>query len=151
MAMTGRRTALRTAIAAGLVAFGLAGCSAGDVELNGRLLDAVGISTAALSSKGKEPKIEPRAPLVLPPDQTRLPEPGSVPAPPTVAADQSWPADRDQQKVADAATKAKRQKEFCRDGNWRERAMSDEIGADSGPHGNCGSIFSLFGGILGVD
>lgn len=149
MTISGRRVKMRAIAAAAIVGVALSGCSAGDVELNGRLLDAVGISTAALGAKGKEPQVAQRAPLVIPPDQTRVPEPGSVPVPPPVFADQSWPADRDQQKVADAAQKQQKQKEYCRDGNWRERAMGDDIAASKGPYGTCDSIFTWAGGLFG--
>lgn len=148
MGSMARRVKLRAAVVI-VAASALAGCSDG-IELNGRLLDAVGMSTAALGAKKGEDQLEQRAPLVMPPDSTRLPEPGSAPPPPVgTASTQSWPADKDHQRVADAADKARKQKEFCQDGNWRERAMGDDLAAYKGPQGTCGSIFTAIGGIFG--
>src|SRR5690606_20102526 len=100
----------------------LGGCADG-IEINRPLLDSVGLSTAALSKK-EEPKLQPRAPLVMPPSTQRLPEPGQAPPPAAVAtADPAWPKDKDQERVVAAAEKKSRQAQYCRDGNWKERAM----------------------------
>lgn len=130
----------------------LGGCADG-VEVNSPLLDAVGLSTAALS-KREEPKVAPRAPLVMPPSTQRLPEPGETPAPAAAAAsaDPAWPKDPDQQRVASAARKKTEHDQYCRDGNWKERAKDNDFGGRSGPQGTCGSIFSVIsGGWFGGD
>ena len=71
-----------------LVATIAGGCSAlsDNVELNGKIFDAVGLSGGALGKKA-EVRTEARAPLVLPPDAERLPEPGAAPQP--AVADQA--------------------------------------------------------------
>jgi hypothetical protein len=136
-----RSSIARIAIAVTL-ASGLAGCGAVDgVEFNGKIFDALGVSTGSLGPKA-EPKLAQRSPLVLPPDPNKLPEPGSAQQPQPAVADTNWPKDRDQQKIADAAEAKRKQEEHCRDGNWKEKAMKDEVGAAVGPSGGCGSIFS---------
>jgi hypothetical protein len=121
---------------------GLSGCANDSIEFNGKIFDALGMSTSSLAPR-KEPKMERRSPIVLPPDGKRLPEPGS--APEYANQDQNWPQDRDAKKVADAAEFKRKQQEYCRDGNWKEKAMKDEVGAEANaPGGNCGSIFSVF-------
>ena len=129
-------------------AVGTAGCGGTDgVELNGKLFDAVGLSGDVLGKK-PEPRTQARAPLVLPPDATRLPEPGSAPEP--GAVEQAWPRDAQQQKLAEAEARKRAHEEYCKNGNWKEKAVKDEIAADKGPDGSCqGSIFSAIGKSLG--
>lgn len=121
----------------------LGGCADG-VEINSPLLDSIGLSTAALSKK-EEPRLQPRAPLVMPPSTQRLPEPGQARPPAVAAADPAWPKDKDQERVVAAAEKKSRQAEYCRDGNWKERSMDSGYGHTNGPDGVCGSIFSVIG------
>jgi hypothetical protein len=124
------------------MAASLCGCGGLDgIELNGKIFDALGMSTGSLGPR-PEPKVEQRSPLVLPPVADKLPEPGSAPA--VANNTQNWPVDRDQKKVADAAEAKKKQEEHCKDGNWKEKAMRDEAAAAQGPSGGCGSIFSAF-------
>src|SRR5262245_30278451 len=63
--------------AAALIAscLALGACSEG-VELNGKIFDMMGVS-GSQNAKNNEPKMADRAPLVLPPNSNRLPEPGS--------------------------------------------------------------------------
>ena len=124
-------------------ALALTGCAAGDVELNGKIFDALGVSAAA-QKPAREPKVAARAPLVLPPSAERLPDPDAAPVT-TAAVDPAWPVDPDQKRVGTASAALKKQTEFCRDGNWKEKAMRDDIAAAKGPAGNCndGSIFSF--------
>jgi hypothetical protein len=147
------RLLVATSVLAGTVSLG--GCAGGfdGVELQGGIFDALGVSGTALGGKRVEPKTEARAPLVLPPDNKRLPEPGSAPPPVTGALpDPNWPRDRDQIREARAADAKRRQQEHCKDNNWKQRAHQDDVGADSGPEGRCtNSVFttlsrSLFGG-----
>jgi hypothetical protein len=128
-----------------VTAVSLGGCAGDGVEFNGKIFDAVGLSS--IGSKREEPRTQARAPLVLPPEGTRLPEPGSAPVP--VAADQAWPRDPQQQKLAEAEAKKRQQQEWCRDGNWKEKAMRDDAKAAHGPQGKCGSIFDLVGNPFG--
>ena len=135
------KTALAVTISSAVL---LSGCADG-IEINSRALDVIGISTAALSRR-EEPKLTPRAPLVMPPSTQRLPEPGQTPAPSAVAAaDPAWPKDRDQERVAVAAEKKRAHASYCRDGNWKERAMDGGEGYTTGPDGPCGSVFSIIG------
>ncbi len=136
----------KVAMAAALVAAGtgLSACGGVDgVELNGKIFDAMGVS-GDLFAKKAEPKTEARAPLVLPPDANRLPEPGAAPIM-TSSVDPQWPASKEDKAVA-----AKRaQEEYCKDGNWKKKAVKDEVGADKGPEGSCTpSLFSTIGKAL---
>lgn len=134
-----KRSAGRLAV--GLVLLGLPGCGGLDgVEFNGKVFDAVGL-TGALGKK-EEPKTEPRAPLVLPPASERLPEPGENTAAAPVQTAEAWPNDPDKQRQANEAAKKQAQAEYCRDGNWKEKAMGDDLASAKGPEGSCGSIFS---------
>ena len=137
--------------AAGLAALSasLAGCGGGveGVELNGKIFDALGVSGDTWGKKD-EPKTQARAPLVLPPDTTRLPEPGAAPTAAPLATgsiDPAWPKDREAQKISAAQAKKKAQDQHCQDGNWKQKAHKDEIAAAQGPEGTCsGSLFSVF-------
>jgi len=148
--MTSRPSSLRgLAVAAvlGLSAAGLGGCGGVDgIEFNGKIFDAIGLSGDGLGKK-PEVKTEARAPLVLPPDPERLPDPNTVPQP--SAANEAWPKDPQQRKMAETDARKRAQQQYCRDGNWKEKAMRDDTKADSGPDGSCtGSIFSVLGNTL---
>ena len=52
----------------------LSGCSADDVQLNGKIFDAAGLNT---SSVKKTPTMKERSGIIVPPNLDRLPEPGS--------------------------------------------------------------------------
>lgn len=140
-----------------LLAGALSGCGGFDgVELNGKIFEAVGLSGDSFGKKS-EPKTEARAPLVLPPDTKRLPEPGDgQPAYVQAPAGQivtgsigndpaSWPKDREKIKQAEAADKARAKDLACnKDGNWKEKATKDERALNS--ESNCqGSLFSVIG------
>jgi hypothetical protein len=119
----------------------LGGCSAGDIEINGKIFDALGVSTAS-QAKTREPRLAARPGLVLPPNPEALPDPATVP-PPVVAIDNpSWPRDPDEARRTAVSDAARKQEEFCKkDGNWREKSMRDDIAAASGPAGNCQGNF----------
>jgi len=128
-------------LAVGIVLLALPGCGGIDgVEFNGKVFDAVGL-TGALGKK-EEPRTEPRAPLVLPPATERLPEPGESAGPAPVQTAQAWPNDPDKQRAANETAKKQAQAEYCRDGNWKEKAMGDDMAMAKGPSGSCGSIFT---------
>lgn len=128
-----------------LCAATIAGCGGGDgVELNGKIFEAVGIAGDPFAKRA-EPKTQARAPLVLPPDSSKLPEPGSqqtAGAPITTGSvDSAWPRDRDAIKAADADAKKRAKDQHCKDGNWKERSKSQAGGE---PDPSCsGSIFSV--------
>ena len=115
------------AIATGIglaVAASLGGCGGFDgVELNGKIFDALGMS-GDLTGKKAEPKTQARAPLVMPPDSKRLPDPNAE-ALPVAAADTAWPKDRDAQRVSEADAKKRAQDQRCKEGNWKEKAHKD--------------------------
>jgi hypothetical protein len=116
----------------------LSGCADG-VELNGKMFDWMGISPAAQEANRREPTLAERAPLVVPPNTGRLPEPGSENAP----AQTVWPDDPEQRKVRQAEERERQHLAYCRgDKNWKERALSKEAAAaPRSPYGPCPSIF----------
>src|SRR6476469_2816759 len=70
-------------LAAGLT-LALAGCGTDDIQFNGGIFDAVGLSDSGQS--GGDPKVAERAPLVVPPTLDRLPAPGEAAAAPSQIA-----------------------------------------------------------------
>jgi hypothetical protein len=123
--------ALVSALCLGL---GLGGCSMGDVELNGGVFDVLGMSPGS-QSKGSEPKMTERAPLVVPPTLDRLPAPGEeTPASPQLAAIQ----DPDEAKKLSQAELEQQQAEYCRKNYEIPKARGDDSAdAATGPMGPC--------------
>jgi len=119
----------------------LGGCADG-IELNGKVFDLLGVSPAAMEASRREPKLAERAPLVMPPDANRLPDPGSAPGP---GGDQAnWPSDPEQRKLAAAQERERLHLAYCRgDIQWKERALKskDGSGTNLSPYGPCPSIF----------
>jgi hypothetical protein len=119
----------------------LGGCADG-VELNGKVFDFLGVSPAALEASRREPKLAERAPLVMPPNANRLPDPGSAPGP---GIDQAnWPSDPEQRKLAAAQERERLHLAYCRgDIQWKERALKSKDGSSTNlsPYGPCPSIF----------
>jgi hypothetical protein len=116
----------------------LSACADG-IDLNGKVFDWMGISPAAQSARRYEPKISERAPLVVPPDVSRLPEPGSAPAPTKVVA---WPDDPEQRKIREAQERERLHLAYCRgDAQWKERALNKDANAPRSPYGPCPSLF----------
>jgi hypothetical protein len=76
--MTGQPTRLvhLATVAALAATFALGGCSDG-LEVNGKLFDWLGVSSTAMEQAKREPQVAARTPLVLPPNSSKLPEPGS--------------------------------------------------------------------------
>jgi hypothetical protein len=130
---------LALAAAASLAAsLALSGCSDG-LELNGKVFDWMGISPSALQARRDEPKLADRAPLVLPPDSTRLPEPGTGQvAQPAM----TWPDDPDQRKVREAKERERLHLAYCRgDIQWKDRAFDPgSVNAPRSPFGPCPSL-----------
>lgn len=134
---TGMRV-LRVAVLPLLLA--VAGCAPDEVELNGKIFDAIGLNT---KTKSTEPKLAERAPLVMPPDVNRVPEPGKPPeaAAPEVAALN----DPDKLKKTTKAELERQQAEYCKKNYELAKAHGDSTGADlaTGPLGPCkGSVLT---------
>ena len=131
-----------SACAAGMAALlTLGGCADG-VELNGKVFDLLGVSPAAMEAARREPKLAERAPLVLPPNANRLPEPGSGQTPAVNQA--SWPSDPDQRKLAAAEERERLHQAYCRgDIQWKERALKTKDGSATNlsPYGPCPTLF----------
>ena len=112
------------------LAVSVAGCSTDDIQFNGGIFDAVGLSDASKSSGG-EPQMADRAPLVVPPKIDRLPAPGGAPPPGTQLATISDPdveAQRSQEELE------KEHAEFCEKNYNEHDASTDSV---EGPLGPC--------------
>jgi hypothetical protein len=112
----------------------VAGCSSDDIQFNGGIFDAVGLSDAG-KAKGGDPKLAERAPLVVPPTLDRLPPPGEAPQPTQIADIKDPDA---QKKLSQAELEAK-QAEYCKVNYEQATAHGDEATAANaeGPLGPC--------------
>lgn len=131
---------LRAALAASTVLIGTAvsGCGFENVELNGAVFEAMGVSGP--SKPTKEAKVAARPGIVLPPQLDRLPEPGATGSTATAAAPpptEAWPVDPDERKVADAAELDRKHEAFCREALWKAKAAGHEDAQIRGPKGMC--------------
>jgi hypothetical protein len=126
---------------AACLTLGIAGCGTDDVQFNGGIFDAVGLSDNTKSKSG-DPKLAERAPLVVPPSLDRLPPPGEV-APPTQIADIKDP---DAQKAVTRAELEAKQAEYCKVNYEDAKARGDDSAASAeGPLGPCRpSVLSSF-------
>lgn len=122
------------------VAFSLAlsGCGGVDgVEFNGKIFDWLGVSDAA--QQKVEPKMADRAPLVVPPSVTRLPDPGSG-----KTSDEQVAALNDPELRKQAAAKERQRlhEAYCRgDIQWKDKAFKpQDVGANRSPYGTCGIL-----------
>jgi hypothetical protein len=139
---------LLTSVAVGSALL-LSACADG-IDLNGKVFDYMGISSSAMDAKRTEPKVAERAPLVMPPDVSKLPEPGSGQPPPTAllasaqptSAQTAWPDDPEQRKVREAQERERLHLAYCRgDVQWKERALNREsVGAPRSPYGPCPTL-----------
>ncbi|MBX9862305.1 MAG: hypothetical protein K2Y42_06085 [Hyphomicrobium sp.] len=148
--LTSRRHRARIALLAAVpFSVVLAGCSADDVELNGKIFDAVGLNTASV--KSAEPKMAERAPLVMPPNPERVPEPG---LPPEVAANEVA-ALKDPDKVAKVSKLEleRQQAEYCKVNYEQAKARGDnDADLAAGPLGPCrGSVLSAIKTFTGTE
>lgn len=126
------------------LAVSLAGCSADDIELNGKIFDAVGLNSG--STKSAEPKMKERAGLVMPPSLDRIPEPGT----PGEAAANEVASLNDPDKVATVSRKEleRQQAEYCKVNYEMAKARGDnDADQATGPLGPCrGSVLSAIKG-----
>jgi hypothetical protein len=129
-------------MALGLAAFALGGCAPGDVELNGKIFDAVGLSGG--QKTGSIPKVAERAPLVVPPSLQRLPEPGSVPP----VTDANFPVNPEQTVDQKQAKLVAEHKAYCKENYEKQLALGNRTAAETaiGPLGRCqASALSVLG------
>jgi hypothetical protein len=141
-----RRFALATAFAATLA---LGGCGGIDgMEVNGKLFDFFGVSSSSLENSKKEPQMAARAPLVLPPNADRLPEPGSGQQGNDALASLNDP---ELKKAAAAKERERLHLAYCRgEMQWKEKAFtnSSDASANKSPYGPCPSLFGTAQGMI---
>lgn len=117
---TRRYTALAAALAASVL---LGGCGSG-VHLEGPGFEALGLTN---NKNKKDAKVPDRAPLLVPPDRARLPEP-VPPSQQTAAVPQeNWPTDPDVTAKQQASEEEKRHKKYVEEGDWSKKADIDEF------------------------
>jgi hypothetical protein len=116
----------------------LGGCEG--LQLEGKLFDMMGVSGSALDEKRRDPKMVERAPLVVPPNTKRLPEPGSGKTP---DSDLASLKDPEQTKVAQAKERERLHLAYCRgEMQWKDKAFNPDSGANRSPYGPCPGLFS---------
>jgi len=119
------------------LALGAGGCSMDDMQFNGGIFDAVGLSDSAKAKlKRSEPQIAERAPLVVPPSLERLPAPGEQPA----SQDQKLAAiqDPDEVKKVSKEELERKQAEYCKVHYEDAKTRGDETAVNAeGPLGPC--------------
>lgn len=120
-------------------ALALGGCAADEVELNGKIFDAMGLNA---KSKTTEPKLAARAPLVMPPNPERVPEPGLPPE--GQATDLAALQDPDTTAKTSRAELERQQAEYCKKNYEFAKAHGDnDADLATGPLGPCkGSILT---------
>jgi hypothetical protein len=122
-------------------ALSLAACGGVEgVDLNGKLFDWIGISSAAQEGRTTEPRMADRAPLVVPPDTKRLPEPGSGQTTSSAVAALNDPELR---KKAAAKERERLHLAYCRgEIQWKERALKADQDDNRSPYGPCPGLFT---------
>lgn len=130
-----------TTLASVLVIAGLAGCGmVDDVQMNGKIFDAIGMNTGSVK---KEAKVAERQPLIVPPGLDKLPTPGANGA---SAQSNAIPGveDHDAKKVVSQEALQNQQAEYCKV-HYEQAKQHGDNNADlaEGPMGPCrGSVFS---------
>jgi hypothetical protein len=126
---------LRSIVIAGCVAAlssVVAGCGVDDVQLNGKLFDAIGMNT---SSVKKAPKMASRPSLLVPPDMARLPDPGTGKA---GEADIAEVKDYDASRQLSQADLEKQQTAYCEKHYENAKIHGDQDAVlAQGPLGPC--------------
>lgn len=117
-----KRLAIAPALAVAMIS---AGCGPG-IQLEGPGFDALGLS----GKKQVEKKVPDRAPLLIPPDPNRLPEPAPRVA---NARPQNWPTDPEDTVKAKASVAAKKKQDYEDSGDWSKNADIDEFEKLSDP------------------
>ena len=121
------------------VAVLLSGCSADDVQLNGKVFDAVGMNTASVK---KTPKLAERSGIIVPPNLDRLPEPGSGGGAQSALADVQ---DHDSKRVTAYNDLERQQEAYCKVHYYDAKLHGDQDAVlATGPLGPCqGSALRL--------
>lgn len=111
-----------------------AGCSADDIQFEGKIFDAVGLNSP--TQRAAEPKMKERAPLVVPPSLERLPEPGQ--SADSLSQDLAAINDPDRTAKQSRADLERQQAEYCKEHYELAKARGD-ANADlaRGPLGEC--------------
>lgn len=113
----------------------VAGCSADDIQFNGGIFDAVGLSDSTKPKSG-DVKVAERPGLIVPPSLDRLPAPGeAAPESAQVAAIK----DPDALKKISHEEQERQQAEYCKVNYEQAMARGDETTALNavGPLGQC--------------
>lgn len=112
----------------------LAACSAGDIQLNGKVFESIGALTGASAPDG-EVKIAQRPGIVVPPNLQNLPAPGSEKVPDGQLATIT---DHDTKKVVDNSALQAQQAEYCKV-HYEQAKQHGDNTADLavGPAGPC--------------
>ncbi len=119
-------------VLAACLTVGIAGCGTDDIQFNGGIFDAVGLSDAG-KTKGGDPKLAERAPLVVPPSLDRLPTPGEAPQPAQIAGIK----DPDAQKAVSRADQEAQQAAYCAKNYDDPKMRGEEVDMVEGPLGPC--------------
>ena len=131
------RTAALAVATAVWALLGLTACNS--VNLEGKLFDWMGVSGSALDQKSIDPKMADRAPLVVPPKLTRLPEPGSGK---TADAEMAALNDPEERKKTSAKERERLHQAYCRgEIQWKDKALDPNYAGNRSPYGPCG-LFS---------
>jgi hypothetical protein len=123
-----------------VAAVALSGCGVDDVQLNGKIFDALGVNNTG--SVKKEVTVRERSPLVVPPGLENLPEPGSQGA--AQAAGIAEIKDYDATRENSKADLERQQAAYCKVHYEQAKVLGDQD-ADlaTGPLGPCrSSVFS---------
>jgi hypothetical protein len=124
-------------------ALALSGCFEG-TEVNGKIFDLLGVSSASQEKSRAEPQMARRAGLVLPPNAQRLPAPGSDDEAAAVAPAVANLNDPEKVKANAAAERARLHKAYCNgDLSWKEQ-IKDPDALPKSPYGSCGAMTDLF-------
>ncbi len=116
----------------------VAGCGAlGDgVSLNGGVFDALGLSDKG-NSAPREPKVQERAGLVLPPTMGQLPKPGAGQEQEQVlTSQQAWPVSPEQRRVAVEQQKEAEHTAYCYK-VLQHKKLNRDLSVTEGPLGPC--------------
>jgi len=126
----------------------LAACGVDDIQLNGKVFDALGVNTSSVD-KGT-PKIAARSGIVVPPNLSSLPEPGSGTAQQPVIGDVK---DYDASRQTTQADLEKQQADYCKVHYEDAKIHGDQDAVlAEGPLGPCrASIMNMVKKVNGDD